>query len=46
MEYKYQIDYRDVFKVYMYVPEEHPKTGVTFDEREDEGHVFKVHMTV
>lgn len=30
------------FRTHLYVPEEHPLTGVGFCEREDEGHVFKV----
>lgn len=32
------------FKDHLYVPEVHPVTGMQFCEREDEGHVFKVHV--
>ena len=31
------------FKDHLYVPEVHPITGIEFCEREDEGHIFKVH---
>lgn len=30
------------FSSHIYVPEDHPLTGMPFHEREDEGHVFKV----
>lgn len=30
------------FRSHVYVPEVHPETGAVFQEREDEGHVFKV----
>ena len=46
MEYSYRIRYYDeqgvCFKTHLYVPEDHPETGLGFCEREDEGHVFKV----
>jgi len=32
-----------LFKDHLYVPEVHPITGIEFCEREDEGHIFKVH---
>ena len=31
------------FRTYLYVPEVHPDSGTIFLEREDEGHVLKVH---
>ena len=31
------------FRTHMYIPEVHPLTLAPFHEREDEGHVFKVH---
>ena len=34
------------FKDHLHVPEVHPLTGVLFCEREDEGHVFKVVITI
>ena len=48
MEYSYSISvYNDVdgvpFRTHAYVPEVHPDTGMIFCEREDEGHVLKVH---
>lgn len=46
LEYKYQIEYWEAkgvpFKSHIYVPENHPLTGMMFMEREDEGHVLKV----
>ena len=46
LEYQYQInvwsDKGVQFKERLYVPEVHPVTGMTFREREDEGHVLKV----
>ena len=30
------------FRTYLHVPEIHPDSGMTFLEREDEGHVLKV----
>ncbi|XP_065911420.1 uncharacterized protein [Dysidea avara] len=45
LEYKHQVDLwksKGVpFKEHLYVPEIHPKTGLGFCEREDEGHVLK-----
>ena len=32
------------FRTYLHVPELHPETGMTFMEREDEGHVLKVYI--
>lgn len=47
LEYVYQIDYWESqgvpFRSHVHVPECHPITGTLFCEREDEGHVFKVH---
>ena len=34
------------FKDHLHVSEVHPLTGVLFCEREDEGHVFKVVITI
>ena len=34
------------FRTYLHVPEVHPETGTTFFEREDEGHVLKVHKCI
>ena len=34
------------FRTFMYVPEIHPVLGTEFHEREDEGHVYKVHVHV
>ena len=31
------------FRTYLHVPEIHPDSGMVFYEREDEGHVLKVH---
>ena len=31
------------FQTYLHVPEIHPDSGMVFYEREDEGHVLKVH---
>ena len=31
------------FRTYLYVPEVHPDSDTIFLEREDEGHVLKVH---
>ena len=46
----YQINHWDSvgvpFKDHLHVPEVHPLTGVLFCEREDEGHVFKVIITI
>jgi len=48
LEYKHQINLWNSkgipFKHHLYVPEVHPVTGIQFCEREDEGHVFKVHV--
>ena len=48
LEYKYQINHWNSkgvpFKDYLYVAEVHPVTGIQFCEREDEGHIFKVHV--
>lgn len=35
-----------LFQVYMYVPETNPITESDFHEREDEGHVLKVHISI
>ena len=47
MEYHYRVcewDRKGVpFRTYIYVPEDHEITEEPFLEREDEGHVFKVH---
>ena len=47
LEYRYQVNTweakRIPFKKHLYVPEVHPETGKPFCEREDEGHIFKVH---
>ena len=32
------------FRTYLYVPEVHPNLGNVSHEREDEGHVYKVHV--
>ena len=32
------------FRTYPYVPEVHSNLGKLFHEREDEGHVYKVHV--
>ena len=46
LEFRYvirQYDERGVpFRTYLHVPEIHPDSGMTFLEREDEGHVLKV----
>ena len=48
LEYKYQINHWNSkgvpFKDHLYVAEVHPVTGIQFCEREDEGHIFKVHV--
>lgn len=48
MEFRYVIRQYDdggiPFRTYLHVPEVHPETGTTFLEREDEGHVLKVHV--
>ena len=50
LDYSYQINHWNSvgvpFKDHLHVPEVHPLTGVLFCEREDEGHVFKVVITV
>ena len=46
MEYSYRVGYYDNERVpvrsHLYVPEDHPETGLGFCEREDEGHLLKV----
>ena len=48
LEYSYRIRLYDAdgipFRTNAYVPEAHPHTGYIFCEREDEGHVLKVHL--
>ena len=48
LEYQYRVRKWDSegvpFCTYLYVPEVHHITGEVFLEREDEGHVFKVHV--
>ena len=48
LEYNYQINHWNSkgvpFKDHLYVAEVHPVTGIPFCEREDEGHIFKVHV--
>ena len=48
MEYSYRVNYYHEqgipFKTHLYIPEDHPETGLGFCEREDEGHVFKVYI--
>ena len=50
LDYSYQINHWNSvgvpFKDHLHVPEVHPLTGVLFCEREDEGHVFKVVITI
>ncbi len=50
MEYTYTVRKWDAqgvpFKSHIYVPEVHPITGSVFHEREDEGHVLKVIITI
>lgn len=48
LEYKHQVMLwvsKGVPNNHLYVPEAHPMTGLGFCEREDEGHVFKVHSS-
>ena len=48
LEYRHQVcswDEKGVpFRTFMYVPEVHPITNKVFHEREDFGHVLKVHV--
>ena len=50
MEYRHQIhqwvEKGVPFSTHLYVPEVHPLTRATFHDREDEGHVFKVHKNL
>ena len=47
LEYTYSVNLLHskgaCFKDHLYMPKVHPITGVEFCEREDEGHIFKVH---
>ena len=47
LEYTYSVNLLHskgvCFRNHLYVPEVHPIMGVEFCEREDEGHIFKVH---
>ena len=39
-------DKRSPFQDYLYIPELHPETQMSFNEREDEAHLLKVCLVI